>query len=269
MQSRERVAPERQPALCLQRGRQRVGPVGGERQRRLDELAELHRRDLLAGRIDGCEVRGRRAAVQVVGADGEAEAVLLAAKAHVRPGRQLVLQPRLVEPGRRDLPAAVGDLRGEDLEPPAPAAKRRLEHVALDQDLLVSEQVRDPLLGRGSLVAARAMVEQVADVLEAELREPLLQGRPDARERVDRRLEALRAEAAARRRPAVRRVHGGETGQRPAHRPSMAAGPAVAAAPTWVCAVPGAASRRPSRSGSAASPRASRPRSTPRTRGGA
>ena len=171
VQSSERVAPERQPAFCLQGGRKRVGPVGGKRQRRLDELAQLHRRDLLARRVDRCEVRRCRAAVQVEGADGKAEAVRCPTEAHVRAGGQLVLQPRLVEPGRRNLAAAVGDLRGEDLEPAASPAERSAAHFALDQHLLVPTvlaeiQVGDPLLGSGSLVAARAVVEQVADALE-------------------------------------------------------------------------------------------------------
>ena len=226
VQRGERISAERQPALCFQGGRQRVGAVGGEREHRLDELAELHGRDLLAGRIDRCEVRGRRAPVQVEGANRKAEAVRRSAEAYVRAGRQLVLEPRLVEPGRRDLAAAVGHLGGEDLEPSAASPERRAPHLALDQDLLVPEQIGDPLLRRRLLVAARAVVEQVAYTLEPELCETLLQGRPDAGERVDRRLETLWAEAAARGRPALGRVHVGETGQGPVHRPSIAAGPA-------------------------------------------
>ncbi len=223
---RQGVAAERQPALRLQPRRERVGAVGHERQRRLDQLAQLRGRDLLARRVDGCEVGRRGAAVEVERADREAEPVRRPAQADVRSRLQLLLQPRLVEPGRADLAGAVRDLRGQDLEPAAPAAQRRPEHLALDQHLLVPEEVGDPLLRRRPLVAARPVVEQVAGALEPQLREPLLQRRPDAGQRVQRRLQPLRAEAAARRRPALRRVHGGETGLGPAHRPSIAPGPA-------------------------------------------
>jgi hypothetical protein len=71
----ERVAAERQPLPLLQRRGERVRAVGGERQRRLEEVAELPRRELLAGGVDGRVVRGRGAAVQVVGPDREPVAV--------------------------------------------------------------------------------------------------------------------------------------------------------------------------------------------------
>ncbi len=229
MDRRERVAAKRQAAVGLQARRQRVGPVADERQRRLDQLAQLRRRDLLARGVDRCEVGGRRAAVEVERAHCEAEAVRCAAEADVRAGLQLLLQPGLVEPRRADLAGPVGDLRGQDLEPAAAAPQGRAQHLALDQHLLVAEQVGDPPLRRRRLVPPRAVVEQVADPLEPELREALLQRRADARERVERGRQALRAEAAARGCPAVGRVHGGKTGQWPAHRPSIAPGPARAA----------------------------------------
>jgi hypothetical protein len=147
----------------------------------------------------------------------------------VRAGLQLFLQPRLVEPGCGDLTAAVRDLRREDLEPAAAAPQRRPHHVALDHDLVVAaerEQLADAPLRRRVLIAPRPVVEQVADALEAELREPLAERRPDAGERVERRVQSLGPEAATRRRPSVGRVHGGETGGNPAHGSSMANSPA-------------------------------------------
>ena len=200
--------------------------VAHERQHRLDELAQLGRRDLLARRVDRREVGRRRAAVEIERAHGEAEPVRGTAQTHMGARLQLLLQPGLVEPGRADLARPVRDLRGQDLEPSAATAQRRSEHLAFDQHLLVAEEVGDPLLRRGPLVAARPVVEQIARPLEPELRQPLLQRRPDARQRVERRLQSLRAEAPARRRPALRRVHGGKTGLGPAHRPSIAPGPA-------------------------------------------
>ena len=162
MQRDERVGAQRQPSLDLERGRQRVGPVARVRERGRDELAQLRGRDLLARRIDGREVRGRGAAVQVVGAHLEAVAVRRAAQPHARARHELLLQPRLVEPGRRDLAGAVRDLRRQDPQPAAAASGRRLQHLALDQHLLLAEEVGDPPLRRRLLVPARAVGEQVA-----------------------------------------------------------------------------------------------------------
>ena len=167
MDRRQRVAAKRQPALRLQRGRQRIRPVAHERQRRLDELAQLRGRDLLARRIDRREVGRRRAAVEVERAHGEAEPVRRAAQPHVRTRLQLLLQPRLVEPGGADLAGAVRDLRGQDLQPAAAAPQRRPQHLAFDQHLLLTEEVGDPPLRRRALVAARPVVEQVAESARA------------------------------------------------------------------------------------------------------
>ena len=201
VQRDERVAAQRQAALGLQGSRERIRAIVGERQRRLDEVAELRRRDLLARGVDRCEVGRRRAPVQVVRTDREPVAVRRAAQPHPRAGRQLVLEPWLVEPRRRDLARPVGDLRREDLQAPAAAADRRAHDLALDQHLLLAEELRDHPLRRRPLVAARTVVEEVADPLEAELREPLLQRRPDPGKCLERRLEPLGPEAAARRRP--------------------------------------------------------------------
>ena len=196
---RQRVASERQPALRLQRRRQRVGMVGHERQRRLDELAQLRRRDLLARRIDRREVGRRRAAVEVERAHGEAEAVRGAAQTHVRARLQLLLQPGLVEPGRADLagpvgrPARSGSGAGRGRGAATSAAPR-----------LRSAPPRRRR-GRRSAAPAPAARSGAAGgragrpiALEPELRQPLLQRRPDARQRVERRLESLRAGSAPR-----------------------------------------------------------------------
>ena len=145
----------------------------------------------------------------------------------MRPGLELLLQPRLVEPGRADLaasrprPRASGSAAGRGRGAATPGAP------PCDQHFLVAEEVGDPLLGRRPLVAARPVLEQVADRLEPELREPLLHRRPDAGQRVDRRSSrsGRKRRASA---PSVRRVHGGKTGLGPAHRPSIGtAGPAT------------------------------------------
>src|SRR6266511_6366820 len=102
------------------------------------ELAELLGRDLLARRVDGREVRGRRGSVQVVGANGELVALELTAQAHVRPRLQLLREPDLVEPDRRDLAAAIRDSRLNDGEAPARAPHRGPQHLAGDGDLLLA-----------------------------------------------------------------------------------------------------------------------------------
>src|ERR687896_766660 len=232
MECYERVAAQGQAALGPERGRERVGPVGRVRERRLDELPQLRGRDLFAGRIDGREVGGRAAAVQVVGANLEAVSVRRAAQPDVRPRLELLLEPGLVEPGGGDLAAAVCDLSRQDLEPAASAPQRRPHDVALDHDLFVAaegEQLGDAPLGGGVLVPPRPVVEQLADALEAELREPPAQRRADARQGLEWRLEPLEPEAPARGRPGGGRVQGRKTGGKPAHSPSMANGPARAA----------------------------------------
>ena len=66
----ERVVPEGQPLLRLQRRRKRIGQCGCERERRLDKLTQLLRRDLLARRIDRGEVRRReRLLAEVIALD--------------------------------------------------------------------------------------------------------------------------------------------------------------------------------------------------------
>jgi hypothetical protein len=79
-------------------------------------------------------------------------------------------------------------VRGEDVEPPATAG-RRTTHDDLEHRLLVSMERRDhSLLGR-RLVAPRPVREHVAHRRDPETAELAPNGRPDAREGLDRSLE--------------------------------------------------------------------------------
>ncbi len=57
----QRVAPQRQPLLGAHLGRERIGEPARERQRQLGQLAELRRRDRLAGAVDRDEPDGVQA----------------------------------------------------------------------------------------------------------------------------------------------------------------------------------------------------------------
>ena len=161
----ERVDAERE--LGSDTGRDRIGMVVRVRQRLRHELAQLFDGDVLARRVDGREVRGGRGAVHVVRADGELVPAQLAAQAHARPGLELVGEPDLVEPDRGDLAALVGDARLDDREPAPGAAHRGADDRAADRDLVLGgEEVGDPHLRRGRLVAERSVIEQVADRAE-------------------------------------------------------------------------------------------------------
>ena len=119
--------------------------------------------------IDRREVARLRLAVEVVRRHGEAMPVRTTADANGRARHELRLEPRLVEPRRLDLARLVRDARGEDLQPPAPAARRGADD-AFDDGLLVAEEIADPLRRNGLLVPARTLPEQIADRREAELR---------------------------------------------------------------------------------------------------
>ena len=113
VQSPQRIASLRQALALLHSGRERV--QSRPRQRRTDELAELLRRDLLARRIDGREVRRRRRPADVERLDEELVAPLHAsAEASAGPRLQQLLEPRLVEPHGGHLAGRVGDDRGLD-----------------------------------------------------------------------------------------------------------------------------------------------------------
>ncbi len=209
MERVERVVPERQPLLRLQRRRQRVGKGGCERERRLDQLAELLRRDLLARRVDGREVRGRvRLLAEVVALDREPVAGRLAAQPHVGARLEPLREPALVEPRRLDRAGAVGDDGLEDREPSPGPPERGRAHRALDRHLLVAEEIGDPPVPDGLLVPERPVREEVADGLEPELQQPPADRDADSGERVERGVEELRPGPGAWRRPGRGLVQG-------------------------------------------------------------
>ncbi len=109
-------------------------------------------------------------------------------------GDELRLEPRLVEPGRLDLPRLVRDPCGEDLEPTAAATRRRAND-ALENSLLVAEEITDPLRRHRLLVASRSLPEKISDRRQAESRETAGDSRADPVERLDRCARGLRASA--------------------------------------------------------------------------
>ena len=169
------------------------------------QVAQLLLRDVLAGRVHGSEVAGLRIALEVVRRHGEAVPVRAAADADSRAGDELRLEPGLVEPGRLDLTRLVCDPGGEDLQPAAPAARRRADD-ALDHGLLVAEEIADALRRHRLLVAPRPLPEEIAHRAQPELSEPARDGRTDAVERLDGRLEPIRSRRRPRPRPALGRT---------------------------------------------------------------
>ena len=123
MQRDERVGPQRQPLGGGEHGREGIALGPRELERGADERAQLLLGERLAGGVDGCVVGRLGRLAEVVALDLEAVAVGLPAQADARAGRQLRLEPGLVEPGRLDLAGVVGDARGEDLQPAAAAPR--------------------------------------------------------------------------------------------------------------------------------------------------
>ena len=205
----ERVALQWQPLARAQLRGQRIEVVDDVAERVRDEGADALRRYLLARGVDRREVRGRLALPHVVGLHVEAVATRLAAQAHVCPRPELLLEPRLVEPRRRDGGGAVRDPRRDDLQPPAPPGAD-VQHLPGDRNLLATAERRDRDLLNGRLVAVRPVLEEVADRVQAELRELALQGDAHARQRVELPVEPLGTRTGARGRPGRRRVQAGE-----------------------------------------------------------
>src|SRR5205823_11498669 len=117
MQRGERVGPLREPGGDLDRRGERVRVVARVVERLPDQLTELLDGDLLARRVDGCEVGRRGGAVYVVRADRELVAPQLPAQPDACAGLELVGEPDLVEPDRGDLAALVRDSRLDDRQP--------------------------------------------------------------------------------------------------------------------------------------------------------
>ena len=184
------------------------------------QIAQLLLREILGRGVDRREVRGLGLAVEVVRGDREAVPVRTAAEPHPRAGNEPLLQPGLVEPCRLDLAGAVSHLRRQYLEPAASPARGRADD-ALDDGLLVPEEVADPLRRHGLLVSPRSLQEDVLSRDEPDPRESPRQGRADPLERLDRRCQALEARRRARAWPDIRPVHAGESRRRAraSHRP--------------------------------------------------
>ena len=210
----ERVRSEREAFRGEQR-RGKIVPDGANELERLQvEVAELLLREILGRRVDRGEVAGLGLAVEVVRGDRESVAVRTTADPESRPGDELRLEPRLVEPRCLDLPRLVRDARGEDLQPSSPTARCRADD-AFQHRVLVAEEVADPLQRRRLLIAARPLPEHVLDHRQPELGETPSERRADAVQRLDRAFEPIRSWRRARTRPALRSVEAGEAdGQR-------------------------------------------------------
>ena len=138
MERDERVGPLWQARLGLHSGGQVVHVVAGVGERLSDQLAELLDGHLFARRVHGREVGRRRGAVQVVGADGELVAAELAPQADSCARLELLGQPDLVEPDRRDLSALVRYASLDDCEAPSRPAHGSPAHFSRDRDFLLS-----------------------------------------------------------------------------------------------------------------------------------
>ena len=203
MHGRERVALQRESLPLPQLRGQRIRDVEHERKRGVDDPPHGRDGNLLRGRIDGREV-GRRARLvaDVVGARLEAVAAELPAQPDLGARLEPVNEPRLVEPRDTDRGGVVGD-PGDDARSP-PAAHRTLldvEHAAGDHNLLALAKGGDRHLVGGRLVAPRPVLEHVAHRCEPKLAELPLRRRGDARQGVEREVEALRPQSSRRRRP--------------------------------------------------------------------
>ncbi len=176
------------------------------------QVAELLLRHVFGGGVDGSEVACLGLAVEVVRGDRETVPVRAAADANARAGDELRLEPRLVEPGRLDLPGLVGDTCSEDRQATATATRRRADD-ALDDRLLVAEQVTDPPRRHWLLVPARPLPQKISHRRQTEARETACDRRAYAVERLDRGVERLGPRRGARARPDVRCVESGEAGR--------------------------------------------------------
>jgi hypothetical protein len=147
VQRRERVCVRRHLELCGKGIRQEAAVV---RKCAAHELAQPRRRDLLARRMDGREVGGALRLADVVALHLEAVARQLPAQPNVRPRRELLDKPRLVEELRADLPAAlVTHGRVHQRAPAAQRPRTRAHYSTFDRDFPLGEpELRDrDLLG--------------------------------------------------------------------------------------------------------------------------
>ena len=190
MQRDKRVAAEREHRGHPDTRGQRLAPGPGVGQRLVGQAAQGLLGEVVGRRIDGREVRGLRSLADVVGGHLEPETVRLPAQAEAGPGRQLGLEPRLVEPRRADLPCLVRDVGGQDVEPTAPSTRYATDDDLEHRLVLAEQRCHGALLGR-RLVAPRPMGEQVADRRDPQPCELAPHRRADPGERVDAQLERL------------------------------------------------------------------------------
>jgi hypothetical protein len=203
----DRVGREREPFGGTELGGQPIPVVARIRQRGRDEGAQSRRADLLRRRIHRSEIGGRlRTRADVPRPHVEAVPAALAAEAHRRARLELVGEPRLVEPRAADRRGAVGDACGDERAAAAQRPFRDVEHLAGDHDLVVARERGDRDLVGSRLVAARNVLEEIADGTQAELRELPLERHADARQRVELPLEPLGPRPRARGRPGLRLV---------------------------------------------------------------
>ena len=213
VQGNQGVGAQRKTFAREERRRQRLPGIAHEWKRLRAKLAQLLLRDVLARGVHGREVGSLDLALEVVRRDGEAELVRTSSQPNARAWRQALLEPGLVEPRRLDLPARIGDARGENLQPAAPATGKR-SNLDVDHGLFVAEELADELRGNGLFVAPRSLPEKIADLLDADPGESSRKGRADSVQALDGRLEALRPRDAARAGPGVGGTAAGEAGSR-------------------------------------------------------
>ena len=157
----DRVAAERQ--LERRPAAYRGGRARGPRAPPARGRAAASRRNLLARRIDGREVGGRSRLAEVVALHVEAVPAELAAQADWRAGRELLDEPRLVEPRRRDRAALVLDAAVTIVRRPPTRRERTSWTTPAITTSSVAPELRDRQLVRGALVAARRVQQQVGD----------------------------------------------------------------------------------------------------------
>jgi hypothetical protein len=213
----QRVGPRRKPLVREDANGQRIGREAAAIERTLCDLEELHRRDVLARRVQRHEPEGAEAAAvrDLVPFDAEARqpppALQPAVEQEARPGSERVGEPGLVEPHRRRTAAdAVGDDGLHDLQV---AAASRPDRDALDGAfdgrLLADRELSE---GHGFVPVeegTRQVLAHVPDGVEAQAAETLGNLRADARKHLDGELQigdaagprhGLRAGEAGRRR---------------------------------------------------------------------
>jgi hypothetical protein len=201
---RERVAPQRQPALHPQGRRDGIGDaLHRARQRLLGQAAQDAGRDAGGRVVDRHQAADRpdlaaggllRGGDELVRADGQLQARRAAARVAAgqddRAGLQRPHEERLVEPHEAGARAvAVLDVRDDDAQVPPPgAALANAQDAAEDGGELALLDLRQPAHVGQVLVAERQRLQHVADGLQPELRQRPAEPRRD----VERLQEASR-----------------------------------------------------------------------------